>query len=116
MERFLDAISMGNESDAFQDLLLGSQLLEQTEAVQALEDRSKLIEQRYGPFQDIERIGARRIGKDLVLMKYLFKCENFPVIWYFAFYRDFRRTSSATDNEWVVISVRFDTQLDQLFD
>ncbi len=114
--RFLDAVSTGNETDAFKDLLLGSQLLEQTEAIQTLVDKSKLIEDRYGLFQESEPIGAKRIGNDLILMKYLFKCENFPVIWYFAFYRDFRRTSAPTDSEWVVIAVRFDTQLDQLFD
>lgn len=114
--RFLGAVSTGNESDAFKDLLLGSQLLEQTEAIQTLVDNSKLIKGRYGPFQESERIGAKRVGTDLILIKYLFKCEKFPVIWHFAFYRDFRRTSTATDNEWVVISVRFDTELDRLFD
>jgi hypothetical protein len=116
VKRFLDAISAGHESDAFDDLLVGSRLLEQTEEIQTLVDKSKEIKDRYGPFQETEQIGARRIGKDLVLMKYLFKCESFPVIWYFAFYRDFRRASTATDNDWVVIAVRFDTQLDGLFD
>lgn len=114
--RFLDAVAAGKENDAFDDLLHGSQLLEQTDDVQTLVDKSKLIEDRYGPFQDSERIDARRIGNDLVLMKYLFKCEKFPVIWYFAFYRDFRRTSNTTGNDWVVIAVRFDTQLEGLFD
>lgn len=114
--RFFNDVAAGKENDAFNELLHGSQLLEQDDDVQALIDKSKLIEDRYGPFQDSERIDAKRIGNDLVLMKFLFKCEKFPVVWYFAFYRDFRRAPTATSNDWVVIAVRFDSQVERLFD
>ena len=45
-------------------------------------------------------------------MKYLFKCEKFPVVWYFTYYRDFSRAGG--EDYWVVISVRFDTQVELL--
>jgi hypothetical protein len=113
--RFLERISEGDEEEAFADLLLGSQLAEQTSAIRVLVDRSKEIPDRYGPHQESEQIGTRRIGKDLVLMRYLYKCEKFPVVWYFSFYRNFSRQSVSSDDQWVIITVRFDTQVDLLF-
>ena len=48
-------------------------------------------------------------------MRYLYKCENFPVVWHFTFYRtpgagDARAKGAA----WRVVAVRFDTELEQL--
>jgi hypothetical protein len=114
--RFLDAVASGDPSDAFADLLLGSQLVEQEDAVRLLVARSKEIAQRYGAFRESEQIGAKRIGKDLVLLKYLFKCEKFPLVWYIAFYRQTNRQAGTNDDQWVVISVRFDTQVERLFE
>jgi hypothetical protein len=114
--RFLDAVAAGDENDAFADLLVGSQLVQQDASVRALVERSKEITQRYGAHRESEQLAARRIGKDLVLLKYLFKCEKFPVIWYIAFYRDFSRQANNNDDPWVVISVRFDTQVERLFE
>jgi hypothetical protein len=99
--RFLGGIAGGEQTTAFGELLAGSQLLEQAGAVRSLVDKSKEITQRYGAHRDSEQVSAKRIGKDVVLLKYLFKCEKFPVVWYFAFYRD-------------LVSVRFDTQLESL--
>jgi hypothetical protein len=109
--QFLEGISQGNESGAFKDLLVGSQLAEQTGAVKALIDKSKEIVERYGAYRESEAISAKRLGRDVVLLRYLYKCEKFPVVWHIAFYRDFSRTA-ASDDSWVVISLRFDTQLD----
>jgi hypothetical protein len=112
--RFLDSVAEGKESAAFDDLLVGSQLLEQAGAVRALVDKSKEIVDRYGAHRESEQISAKRIGKDVVLMKYLYKCEKFPVVWHVTYYRDFSRTNTAPDDRWVVISVRFDTQVEAL--
>ena len=50
-----------------------------------------------------------------LLLKYLFKCEAFPVVWYFTYYRDFSHSRTASEDEnWVIIAVRFDTQLELL--
>jgi hypothetical protein len=112
---FLEGISNGDEANAFAELLVGSQLLEQDGAVRGLVEKSKDIVKRYGAHRDSEQVSAKRIGKDLVLLKYLFKCEKFPVVWYFTYYRDFSRSgAAAADDHWVVISVRFDTQVELL--
>jgi hypothetical protein len=113
--RFLEGIANGDEANAFSELLVGSQLLEQDGAVRDLVDKSKDIVMRYGTHRESEQVSAKRIGKDLVLMKYLFKCERFPLVWYFAYYRDFSRSGATSgDDHWVVISVRFDTQVELL--
>ena len=111
--RFLESVS-AETNTAFNDLLLGSPLSEQKDSVRSLVDKSKEIADRYGAFRESEQISAKRIGKDVVLLKYLYKCEKFPVLWYFAFYRDFTRSTAAGDDYWLVISVRFDTQIEAL--
>ncbi len=114
--RFLEEVSTTDAADAFDNLLVGSPLLKQTDALDTLVKTSDDVPARYGAFQGSEQLSTKRIGKDLVLMKYLFKCEQFPLVWYFVFYRDFSRASNASDDPWIVISVRFDTQIEQLFD
>ena len=77
--------------------------------------KAEQIERSYGKHQETERISAKRVGKDLVVLKYLFKCKDFPVVWHFTYYRDFSRTALASDvNNWVVIGVRFNTELESL--
>ena len=112
--RFLQDVSQGKEQEAFDDLLAGSQLAEQSAAVKGLIEKSKGIVDRYGVHRENEAISAKRIGKDVVLLKYLFKCEKFPVVWHLAYYRDSARANNAADDHWVVISIRFDTQLESL--
>ncbi len=116
MTRFLDNIVAGDVSDAFGDLLAGSQLVEQQPAVNALIGKAKEINQRYGQSREHEQLSTKRVGKDLVLVRYLLKCEKFPVIWHVVFYRNFARPAGATEDTWVVISVRFDTQIEALFE
>jgi hypothetical protein len=114
VHRFLSEIAERREADAFKDLLSGSQLAEQTAAVKTLVERAKELSERYGTYRESEAVGAKRVGKDLVLLKYLYKCEKFPVVWHIAYYRDARGTSNSSDDHWIVISLRFDTQLDAL--
>ena len=67
-------------------------------------------------FNDSTNLGQATIGNDLVLMKYLYKCETFPVVWYFTFYRTSPRGERTADtgDSWRVIIVRFDTELELL--
>jgi hypothetical protein len=115
VSRFLEGVSMGQTQTAYQELLAGSQLLKQDEALKVLTEKTNELETKYGRYRAFERIDAKRVGADLVLMKYLYKCEDFPVVWYFTFYR----TPSTADapaegNPWRLITVRFDTELELL--
>ena len=105
---------MGQAQAAFTDLLSGSPLLKQESALAKLIDQTAKLtaSEKYGAYRSHERIRLRTIGRDLVLLRYLYKCENYPIVWYFTFYRT--SPAAATAPSWRVISVRFDTDLDLL--
>jgi hypothetical protein len=116
VSRFLEGISMQETQNAYQGLLVGSRLLKQEKALQELIQRTKQLQTKYGPYRRFEQIAAKRIGSDLVLLRYLYKCEDFPVVWFFAFYRT--PTPGETPPEkapWRVVTVRFDTELELLW-
>jgi hypothetical protein len=112
--KFLEDVSLGTTQSAYEELLVGSPLRTQTEAVQAFVEKTDLIESRYGEYLEFEPIFSRRVGNDLVLMRYLYKCENFPVVFYFTFYRPPRKDVGAENTNWRVVTVRFDTELELL--
>jgi hypothetical protein len=100
--------------DALAEFLADSPLEKQAEAVKALAARAKKLDDDFGEFVSAERVAAKRIGKDLVLMKYLYKAKNHPVVWYFTYYRDFNNADAAETGAWTIIAVRFDTKLELL--
>jgi hypothetical protein len=114
-KQFLDAVTLNRIETAIKDLLAGGPLEKQAESIKTLTTKTRELEKKYGACRGVERVDARRIGKDLVLAKYLYKCENFPVVWYFTYYRDFKRTDLSPDTEsWILIAVRFDTDVELL--
>ncbi len=115
VQLFLEGVSSGQSQKAYQTLLARSDLLKRPADLKKQIESTDALESRYGRYRGFERIAARRVGKDLVLMKYLYKCERFPVVWYFAFYRTPRSKVAKVDNaDWRVIVVRFDTNLEAL--
>ena len=113
---FLEAVSQGDTQKAYDELLRGSPLLmKKTEALKTLIQQTNELETRFGRYRNFERIDARRIGNDLAVMKYLYKCEDYPVVWYFTFYRlPSGSETPAEESGWRVIIVRFDTELELL--
>ena len=115
VSQFLESVSLDQAQSAFQDLLSGSQLLKQTDAVKDLVARTGGLEAKFGKYRAFEQVSAKRIGGDLVLMRYLYKCENFPVVWHFTFYHAPSSGESSTKNDaWRVVAIRFDANLDAL--
>lgn len=113
--KFLEGVSSGDAQGAFKELLQGSQLITQTEAVQALVTKTSRMQEQFGQCRGFEQVDAKQIASDLILMRYLYKCENFPVVWYFAFYHTpAPEELSAEIGTWRVITVRFDTRLEAL--
>jgi hypothetical protein len=97
---------------ALAELLLDGPLAARKAAVESLLAETRKLEGRYGKYRVAERITAKRVGDDVVVLTYLTKCDNFPVVWHFTFYRDQRPT--ATPAAWHVIAVRFDTDVELL--
>ncbi len=96
----------------FSDFLKNGPLEGKDADVKGLVDKVSTLESKYGQFRAAESIETKGVGKDLVLMKYLYKMQRFPVVWYIIYYRTPRVSSE--DPEWVVVSIRFDTRLELL--
>jgi len=114
--QFFEGVSTGQAQSAFQELLSGSPLLKQPDGLKTLVAKTGELEAKCGRFRGFERLVVRRAGTDLLLVKYLYKCEQLPVVWYFTFYRNpAPGTLSPDDDTWRVVAVRFDTDLDTLW-
>jgi hypothetical protein len=115
---FLEKVSAGSTQKAFDDLLKGSPLgtSGQAAARATLIEKTEGLVGLYGEYRAFEPVSSKRVGNNLVFLKYLYKCENFPVVWYFTFYRPPPRGDRVADSgsEWRVIIVRFDTALELL--
>ena len=114
IKQFLTDVATGKTQVAFAALLEGSRLADQEKPLAALIERTKELETKYGKYVASEQIASKRIGKDLVLLKYLYKCEHFPVVWHFVYYRT-SNEAVPENGSWRVIAVRFDTELERLW-
>jgi hypothetical protein len=102
---FLEALSE-NVDDAYTALLKDSPLARDAErSKKIVADTKKLFApgSAYGKpraEEPVERIKAQRIGKDLAVLRYVYKFDQLPVVWHFTFYR--------TNGKWLLVGVRFD--------
>jgi len=115
VSQFLKGVSMGETQNAYKELLAGSRLIEQDKALKELTEETQQLQTKYGRYCGSEQIAAKRVGRDLVLFRYLYKCKDFPIVWYFTFYRTPPRGETPPEKApWRVVTVRFDTELDLL--
>ncbi len=111
-ETFLAALSEKSIEAPFTALLENSPLARNQERPKIIGDTKGLFaaDSAYGSpratDERIERIKAQRIGKDLAVLRYLYKFEQLPVVWHFSFYR--------TGTKWVLVGVRFDHEYESL--
>jgi len=113
-DQFLADVAAGEVQTACEQFLSGSPLLKQSEAVEKLVEKIQALKQQVGACRAYEMVTARRIGSDVVLMRYVVKCDDFPVVWSFVFYRPPAAEPATGENAWRVVSLRFDTQIDLL--
>ena len=101
---------------AVEDFLKNSALAENEKTKGRVAEGLKAINQNFGAYVSYEEIGLKSIGEDLIVFRYLYKCENYPVVWYFTYYRPrgqrSESTTSSTTPPWTLIGFRFDTNLD----
>jgi hypothetical protein len=88
----------------------GSPLARDEKAIQDLAAKIKMFDATYGRFVASERISTKHIGDDVLALRYLYKAEQYRVVWYFTFYRP--RTSATDTRDWTLIAVRFDTRVE----
>lgn len=105
-EDFLAGLAIDQEK-AFQALLSSGPLEDETDKLLPKTQELK----KFGAFpgaDGVELVKLQRIGRDVVLLKYLQKFERLPVVWHFTYYRP------DADDEFTLITVRFDTELELL--
>lgn len=115
--RFLEQVSSGTSvPTAYQDLLSGGPLATRKSELDELIEKTDKISELYGEYRAFEHVFTRRVGADLVFMKYLYKCQKFPVLWHITFYRPPIQADLPSDSgsAWQVIAIRFDTNLEVL--
>ncbi|NUQ61071.1 MAG: hypothetical protein HUU20_01195 [Pirellulales bacterium] len=113
--QFLEKVAQDQPEIAYQDLLRDSPLMkqfDQSDALKKLVEKTKDLQVKYGECRKIERVAVKKAGENLVVLRYLYECEYFPVVWHFAFYRTPSRDNLPTpvDQPWRLITVRFDTE------
>lgn len=114
LRNFLQDVSVGESTEAFDKLLAGGPLAGQSDAVDELVEKADRLEEKYGNCRGFEQIRVRRLGADVAVFTYLYKCEQLPVAWQFTLYRTATRPGAAGADGWHVVAVRFDTALESL--
>lgn len=97
---------------ALEELLRNSPITGDEALTNTLVEKMKDINTRFGAYLAFEVIGTKQIGSDLVLIRYIYKCQNYPVVWNFIFYRPLSKTGDTTSRQWTLIGLRFDSNLD----
>lgn len=111
---FFENVKSGSIGTAYEELLGTTQLGTEEDRAE-LEKMTAEIKTIYGAYRGFAPVYTKRVGDDLIFMKYLYKCEKFPVLWHITFYRASTNGDLGTDSQpWQVISIRFDTNLDIL--
>jgi len=108
---FFENLSDPNKGSAaaVEDFLKNSEMSEAGKT--KLIDDLKKISGSLGSYVAYEPIGVKSIGNDLVVFRYVYKCQEYPIIWYFTYYRPRAKSGDATAN-WNLIGFRYDTNLD----
>jgi len=108
-KRFND--STVGPDQAFRTLVGNGPLKAKTDELTGLIDKASKLEGRYGRHTGHDAASVKNVGSDLVILRYLYKGERFPVVWHFYYYRP---DNGAMPREWNLIEIRFDTNLDGL--
>ncbi|MGI8982592.1 MAG: hypothetical protein ACR2FY_25450 [Pirellulaceae bacterium] len=99
---------------AFNTLVGKGALKSKSEELTGLIDKAVKLEGRYGRYSGHDVASVKTVGSDLVILRYLYKGERFPVLWHFYYYRPGNGAMPAPKGDWNLIEIRFDTNLDGL--
>lgn len=112
---FTDLATQIDQKSAFDQLLANGPLADpaRTADVQKLVDQHNKLAEKYGPSAAApELVSVKKAGESLVTLKYLYKAQKFPIVWYFTYYRP--NKLNQPEEGWFVVSLRFDTRLELL--
>ncbi len=110
VEEFFRLLAQQQLSQAYERLLNNNPTLLQ--GAQEMIRRTGQLRQ-HGPLVQYHRIWARQVGPHVLVFCYLAEHRRLPVVWYVTFYR-VPQTDSTQDDNWMVIRVRFDTDIERV--
>jgi hypothetical protein len=116
VEAFFKAFSprsLGPEA-AIRQIIGDGPLKNRTEEISQLSDQAEQLDSRYGAYVGHELVSTRVSGKSVIFLRYLYKGERFPVVFYFTFYRPGAAALLPVQPKWSLISLRFDARLEAL--
>ncbi len=115
IQLFFDTLSKGNTEKAVTDLFRNSPMVFGHESMAETTEKIDAVWKEFGEYKGFDWIDTKTVGNDLVIVRYLMKCEKHPIIWTFTFYRTSPpgMTSDLTYS-WKVIGARFDVDLEVL--
>jgi hypothetical protein len=128
IEDFFKALKRGTSTTAtdtaLRDFLRQSSLNSSSTDVAALQTKVDECKTKFGEILAWEKYEneSKRIGTDVMLIRYVLKYDQYPVIWTFKFYRKPSAgsstsgfpsvtTGSSGSSTWVLIALHFDTDL-----
>ncbi|MDX1948494.1 MAG: hypothetical protein SFU86_24120 [Pirellulaceae bacterium] len=109
--RSLSDKTLGPER-AIRELIASGPLKDRTDDINKLIDQALTLDQRFGVYTGHELASARAVGSDVVFLRYLYKGDRFPIIWYFTFYR--AAPIAGVKRDWSLIALRFDAKVETL--
>ncbi|MBQ9813506.1 MAG: hypothetical protein IJM54_09365 [Thermoguttaceae bacterium] len=114
IEKFFEDLTApnGNPRQAVDNFVMNTPMADNEKARSKIVDSWKTMNANFGGYVEAEEVGVRYVGADLVVFRYLCKFENYPVVWYFTFYRSRSKSTETPSNAWRLIGVRYDANLD----
>ena len=100
-----------NSALAFDELLREGPLgnPEAAEKRNKLQNHTDELKTRCGTIVRREQYETKPIGEDIVLVRYILKYEQYPVVWTFTFYRKTTASSSVVQpSSWVIVALDFE--------
>ena len=98
-ESFLGGMRDGKIEAAYDALLAGSPIPEQTQQYQLLKGQTQSQLQLFGKALDYEFIQQKEVGKSVLILKYILRYEKDAVTWTLVFYRP--------KDQWVVTALSY---------
>ena len=111
---FFENLSDPNQGPrkALDELTKNTTLGDNEKLMAGLADNLKQVTANFGPYVAYEPVGVKAVGSDLIVFRYLYKCQNYPVVWHFTYYRPRPNAADPTTVPWTLIGARFDSNVD----
>jgi len=113
---FFDALAMRNSTSAFNELLRSSPLgtPDASESLTAMQSRIDELQTQFGNILLWEKLDTKRIGSNIVLVRYVLMYDHYPTVWTFTFYRKPTTSTTLTTPGWVLVELHFETDMKSL--